>query len=316
MTVDVTEGVRRKALAQGDEGRRWLDELPVLVDAVATEWALDIGEPLSGASGGYVTNVVSADGTAAVLKAAIPDGLAGQALFADELLALLLGAGPAYVNVLAYDEQRRVVLLERLGRRLSQLGLPLESEIGVVAATLAASWRPVAADTRLRRGDDKALWLGEFIHDLWDESPGACQEVTARQAFRYAQSRHDAFDPSRAVLIHGDGHPGNILENPEAAGGGLAFKLIDPEGLVSEPAHDLGIPLRSWNEAFLAGDPSGDAMAACTALADLTGVDGSGIWEWAFIERVSTGLYLKQLGYDEGAAAYLTVAAACTGHDM
>ena len=52
-----------------------------------------------------------------------------------------------------------------------------------------------------------------------------------------------AFDEATAVAIHGDAHPWNVLESP--AGG---FKLIDPDGMWSEPAHDLAIPLRHWNE--------------------------------------------------------------------
>ena len=88
------------------------------------------------------------------------------------------------------------------------------------------------------------------------------------------------------MLIHGDGHAGNVLLKP-GPDGGTSFRLIDPEGLISEPAHDLGVALRDGNEELLAGDTAA-AVERCRSVARLTGVDGAAIWQWAFIERVST----------------------------
>ena len=67
----------------------------------------------------------------------------------------------------------------------------------------------------------------------------------------YTETRYAAFDASTAVLIHGDEHPSNLLEDPSHP---RRFKLVDPEGLVSEPAHDLGIPIRTWTDELLDGD--------------------------------------------------------------
>ena len=38
-----------------------------------------------------------------------------------------------------------------------------------------------------------------------------------------------------------------------------------------------------------------------------TGVDASSIWQWSFIERLSTGLFLQHLGHEEEASRYLQV---------
>ena len=74
------------------------------------------------------------------------------------------------------------------------------------------------------------------------------------------------------------------------------YKFVDPDGLFAEPAYDLGILMRGWNEELLAGDTLALGRARCAMLAELTGVDGEAIWQWGFIERVSTGLLLTQLG--------------------
>ena len=114
------------------------------------------------------------------------------------------------------------------------------------------------------------------------------------------------------MLIHGDGHAGNILLKP-GPDGGTSFRLIDPEGLISEPAHDLGVALRDGNEELLASDIAAAAVERCRSVALLTGVDGATIWQWAFIERVSTGLFLLRLGHRREAEAYLAVADRLSG---
>ena len=142
-------------------------------------------------------------------------------------------------------------------------------------------------------------------------SAGRARGATIEVACEYARSRRDAFDASTAVLIHGDAHPANVLEDL-ADGSPRTFKLVDPDGMRSEPAHDLAIPLRDWSDELLASDPVALGRAWCVRLADRTGTDPQAIWEWAFVERVSTGLFLIQLG-DQLGARLLEVAAAWTG---
>ena len=115
----------------------------------------------------------------------------------------------------------------------------------------------------------------------------------------------DAFDPSRAVLIHGDAHPSNVLSST-----GEGFKLIDPEGLISMPEHDLGIPLRGWNDELLATrNPGAVAVSWVQRMARASGYgDVEGIWEWSFIERVTSGLFLLRLGLEAAAHTYLAAA--------
>ena len=51
------------------------------------------------------------------------------------------------------------------------------------------------------------------------------------------------------MLIHGDADRWNTLD----AGAG-AYKFVDPEGLRSEPEHDLAVGIRAYNESLFAGD--------------------------------------------------------------
>jgi streptomycin 6-kinase len=301
--VQLPEPVRRKVAALGADGTRWLAGLEDLAARVEDRWDLSLGAPIGGGSGAFVACAVTGAGTDVVVKIAIPEGLEGHGSFASELLALQLGDGHGYVRLLHADLDDRVVVLERLGRPLAELGLPVEAQVEVLAGALRPTWRPVPEAAGLRTGAAQAAFLRRFVRRVWTQLEGPCPQAVVARAEQLAARREAAFDPSTAVLVHGDAHPANVLEDP--VGGG--FKLIDPEGLASEPAHDLAIALRDWTDELLAGDPVADAIAWCGQLGDRADVDPGPIWEWAFVERASTGLFILQLGDPRG-ARFLEVA--------
>ena len=49
-------------------------------------------------------------------------------------------------------------------------------------------------------------------------------------------------------------------------------------------------------------------------LAATSGMDPAAIWEWGFLERVSTGLYVLSFGADQLARPFLATAEAITPH--
>lgn len=52
----------------------------------------------------------------------------------------------------------------------------------------------------------------------------------------------------------------------------------------------------------------GAAGERCYLLAAYSGLDATAIWEWGYLERVSSGLYLLQLGAQAQAKAFLDTA--------
>jgi streptomycin 6-kinase len=302
--IDVPEAVRQKAVALGAAGEQWLRELPEIVDGIAHDWQLEIGEPLAGGTGAFVAPATTADGEAAILKVAIPDGLDGHPPFAEEIHGLELGAGRGFVRMIRVDFARRAMLQERLGRPLGSLGLPVEEQIDVIVDALRPVWQPVSDPGDLRTGFEQAEFLEMFVLNRWNELGRPCPADTIRRACEFAHARRDAFDEHRAALVHGDAHPGNILEAPNGG-----YRLIDPSVMRSEPEHDLAIPLRDWtNDLIVTDDPTAQGRAWCARLAEGAGVDARALWEWAFLERVSTGLYLMSLGDRRYGGCMLAVA--------
>jgi streptomycin 6-kinase len=271
------------------------------------QWSVSVVEPMSGGSAAYVARVRTGDGGAAVLKLAIPGaGFAGQAR------TLEMARGRGYAALLACDVGRQAMLLEALGPSMSQLALPPDEAIGLRSQVLPEAWQvPRPADMAVPEGppEEKAGQLAGMIAELWETLGRPCSERVVRRALEFARRRSTAFDPARCVVVHGDPHPGNTLPAPVARPGAESgFVLIDPDGFLAEPAYDLGVVLRDWCGQLLAGDPVALARRYCRLLADSTGVDDSAIWDWGFLERVSTGLYILSLGAEDLARPFLATA--------
>ena len=89
------------------------------------------------------------------------------------------------------------------------------------------------------------------------------------------------------------------------------YRFIDPDGLFADPEYDLGISMREYNDPLLAGDPVALGRQRAGFLAAQTGRDEQRIWEWGYIERVSTGLLLIKIDKDRaGGLTCLQIAAA------
>lgn len=299
--LQIPEIVRTRALLRGDEGLAWLDGLPATAASLAHDWDLELGPVLAGGADALVAACRTRDGQDVVLKIV----MSGLAPGNDQLRALLTFKGHGYVEVLRHDAARNAMLLERLGAPLSELGLPIVAQIEIICDTLRQAWTRVADGHGFTTGAEKAESLATFITDLWRELGGPCSQRTIDLALDFADRRRRAYDPAACVLAHGDAHASNTLAVPGQQG---RFKFIDPDGLFIEPAYDLAIPMRDWGAELLAGDPVLLGESRCEQLARLTGVEPEPIWQWGFIERVSTGLLLLQLGQTGLAEEYLTVA--------
>jgi streptomycin 6-kinase len=293
--IEVPELVRTTALGHGRAGEAWLRELPAVVRAIERRWGLTVGAPYSGGTASYVADAMLADGTIAVVKVALRASEADAVAFDRAVFALEIAGGRGCVRALAHDAELGVLLLERLGRNLDSLQLPAARQLEIICETVSQMWVPVPSDARLPSGAEKAAWLAELITSTWHELGRPCAARTVDMALAFAAEREQAFDPAAAVLVHGDAHSWNTLE----AGDG-AFKLVDVEGVVSEPAQDLAVPMRELNDELLAGDALRLGRERARVLGDLTGADAEAIWQWGFVERVSTGLYSLSLGQGLG----------------
>jgi streptomycin 6-kinase len=314
-TVAVSERLAFSLGALGASGQAWLAALPGLLAGLEDDWSVTVGAGLDGGSASYVAEAVAHDGTPVVLKVSIPPGIDEFTPFERQMAALRLAGGDPYVRLIRHDVPRQALLLERLGRPMARLGWPASRQLEVLARTAARGWRLVPDDGRLPTGAEAARWHAGFISSAWEDLARPCPETAVDLAVRCAAAREAAFDPSRKVLVHGDVHAFNALQIPGPATAGMGFRLVDPGGLMSEPAHDLGViqarGVQGWLDELAASEPQQAlemVTGSCRRAGRLIGTDPEAIWQWAFIEMVSTGLLVLRLGRQEEAETFLGVA--------
>ena len=299
------EAVRLKALYQGAEGRRWLAGLSRLIQELERAWGVTIGPAFSAGSEAYVAAARTDAGEDAVVKLEMPP----YEHFEDEVRVLASAEGRGYARLLNWDKGRHAMLLERLGPSLYESGLPVQTRVEILCATLRSAWE-ASAPPGLQTGAEKALWLSGFIAATWEETDRPCSGRVVERALAFAEARRAAFDPAASVLVHGDAADANALRATEPARGRPRFKFVDPDGLLAEPAYDLGVLMREWSGELLGGDAERLGHERCARLSRLTGVDPGVIWEWGFVERVSTGLLAMRVGAEGAGKEMLDVAEA------
>ena len=263
----------------------WLAKLPAYVEELAQRWNLTFGRVFADATEAFVVEA----GVDTVLKVGLP-----TAERASELTVLRLAAGDGCVKLLAADDELGAMLLERLGRTLHTLELPVQQRHAILVDTAQRVWRR-APRAALPSGADGARSLAAFIPEAYVAAGRPCTERAIEHALACAAAREAAHDDARAVLVHGDVHEWNVLE---AADG---WKLVDPDGLLAEPEYDLGVIMRE--------DPLEDDLEARLALlVDRTGRDATAIREWGDVERVSTGLLCEKIDLQPVGRQMLAVA--------
>ncbi len=257
----VPPAVLANAEARGLGG--FLDGLEASLSWAQAAWGLNIGSAFGDATEAFVAEATLRDGTPAVLKAPLPLG----ATVRHEITVLRLAGGEGVATLLACDEERGLILLERLGRPMSALGIPVDTRHELLCAAAASLWRR-APGCGLPSGADHARRLAENVTLGWEELGRPCSSHAVDHALSCAERRIAAHENGRAVLVHGEVHQWNALEAP----GG--FKLVDPDGLLAEPELDLGVIMREDPLELIASDP----FARAQRLAAMTGLEAAAIW--------------------------------------
>ena len=291
---------RARVASLGEAGRQWEAGLPALLQELAGRWSLTLGRALPGGSASYVVGARTATGRSVVVKVAMIDPS-----FEAEVEALRDARGRGYARLLDHDAGRGAALLERLGATLSGSGLSAEEQLDALATTLAVAWRRPD-----RPPTDRGRALADGIASRRD-LVGAADGPAVERALAYAAELAGT-DPADPVLVHGDPHPGNLLRAAEPRPGApTGWCLVDPEPCVTDAAYDLGVTVRDFSSTLLA-DP-GHAPARlrswCERVARPSGTDPARVWAWGFLERVSTGLYVRSFGAPAVAEPFLRSAA-------
>jgi streptomycin 6-kinase len=289
-----------------DEGAAWLKELPALIAEYERRWSLTVLPPYA-LSYNYVAPAMRGDGTPVVLKVRFPnDGLT------IEIAALRLYDGHGMVQLLEADPEHGAFVLERLtpGASLATLvQIDDERATSIAAEVMRHLWQGPAgitpadplygtiadwAEGMQRMREHFGGTTGPFPRALVEEAEALFTDLLASQA--------------APVLLHGDLHHDNILSAERAP-----WLAIDPQGIVGEPAYEVGALLRNPLPQLLELPNPGRVTARrMDQLAEELGFDRARVRGWGLAQAVLSAWWsIEDHGYGwEGAIACAELLAA------
>jgi len=300
--------VEKRLTHLGTAGELWRTSLAARVSHLCTQWSLALGAVMHGGSEALVLEAQNAGGEELVLKLLLPSiAKPGQSaeLVNNEHKVLQAAQGNGYVHLVALDETYGAILMPRLGAPLGLSEADPSTQQRILCETLKRAWQNPAQGLGLQTGAQKALWLRSLITQLGKKHTEHISKAALSVAIEFSQRREHAYKQAAKVLVHGDAHPFNALR---AADG--SYALIDPDGLYAEPEYDLGVLMREASDELLddCDAPIERGKARCERLALQTTTQPLAIWQWGYIERVSTGLYCLELDMPDYGKPALLVA--------
>jgi streptomycin 6-kinase len=279
----VPDSLRQTLLdVHGIAASRWLDDLSHMLADLAHRWVLTLGEPLPDLSYNLVLSATRADGTPAILKAAPPN-----AELTAEIAALRHYAGRGAVRLLAADASVGALLLERVspGQPLTELALrDDEAATSIAAGVMQDLWAAPPAEHPFPTLDD---WARAFdrLRAAYDGGTGPFPPGTiARAESLFHDLIASQADP---VVLHGDLHHDNILS------AGAGWQVIDPKGVIGEPAYEVGALLRNPGDLPLR-QPIAFTLRRVDQLAERLSLDQSRLLAWADAQLVLSCVWLVE----------------------
>jgi streptomycin 6-kinase len=153
-----------------------------------------------------------------------------------EAAALELWDGDGAVRLLAHDEERHALLLERCRPGTYLRELNADAGLGILIGLLPRLWKP--AGPPFRSLAEEAAWWAGSIHEEWDEAGRPFEEELVDAAV--AALGELAQTQGEQVLIHQDLHADNVLAAEREP-----WLVIDPKPLAGEREFGLASIIRS-----------------------------------------------------------------------
>lgn len=218
--VQTVKGVHRQ------QGERWLKNFDELIAYCEEKWSLEVLNPFP-LSYNFVAPAVFKNGTEAVLKLCVPgDGVR------TEIAALRLYNGKGIARLIDADEEKGILILERLQPGDTLKSVKSDEEATLIAARVMKNMRTRAPHRSLF--PSTVQWAAglERLRRRFNGGTGPLPDRLVRKAEAfYAKLNSTVNNPQ---LLHGDLHHENILSAEREP-----WLAIDPKGLIGEAEYEV-----------------------------------------------------------------------------
>jgi streptomycin 6-kinase len=210
----------------------WLERVPNLLDECVQEWGLRLGEPYVAGAAGYTVRAELPDGTSAVLKLIYPHREAEH-----EAEALRVWDGHGAVRLLAYDEERWAMLIERCEPGTLLAKIDVDNALEVLIALLPRLWKRVSEPFRPLA--EEAAWWVEYLPVEWERAGRPIERRLLDEVVDLLRTL--SASQGEQVLLHQDLHGDNVLAAQREP-----WLVIDPKPLVGEREFSVAPIVRDY----------------------------------------------------------------------
>lgn len=264
----------------GERGKTWLENLPKIVEQIATKSTLSNLKPVNNLSYNYVLTGLQ-DKQAIILKLGLDnDGLQHEA----NILKAFKGFGA--VKVL--QEHHGALLLECAvpGNSLKSYFPNKEFEaIQIVCAVMKRLHQASLPSLSSSNIPNISDWL-EILDKNWEIPTHYLQKARDLKT----KLLETLIEP---VLLHGDLHHDNILQN------GNNWVVIDPKGVIGEPAFETAAFIRNPIPELLSFQATKDVIInRIDKISSYMSFDPKQITEWCFVQAVLAWIWSIEDGID------------------
>lgn len=262
----------------GEDGERWLNDLPVLIEQAEARWSIRVLKPLPDQTYNFVALALGQDGSESVFKAGVPNRE-----LTTEIEALRVYNGEGMVRLLESDAEMGLILMERLipGKPLSTIEDEDEA-VGIACQVMRRLRRSVPEDHPFPTVADWAKGLHRLRREFNGNAGPFPEDLVV-----LAEKLFDDLipTPSGSVLLHGDLHHGNILSTDRSG-----WVALDPKGVVGEPEYEVGAFLRNPLPE-IAEHPNLDRILSrrLDQFSEQLGFDRERILGWGLAQAVLSG---------------------------
>lgn len=239
-----------------EDGEKFLAVLPFLIQETSQRWRLSDVQPVSNLSYNFVafakqkpSSIGSPTGVLrkgqgegdVVLKMGVPNRE-----LTSEMAALKLFDGNGACQLLECDEERGLLLLERLkpGKMLAEIEDD-DERTNIAADVMQKIWRPLEDIEQLAVRLQSFIQLSDWFDGLKKIRPrfnGGTGPYPKKLLEQVESFLPELFADKNIKLIHGDFHHYNILSS------GRGWLVIDPKGVIGPAGYEVGpLMINPWN---------------------------------------------------------------------
>jgi streptomycin 6-kinase len=275
-----------------EEGEKFLALLPSLIEEISQRWGLSDVRPVPNLSFNFVafakrssTTPRNARGSAqdeVVLKMAVPNPE-----LTSEMTALKLFNGEGACQLLEHDEERGLLLLERLkpGKMLSEL--EDDDERTNIAADVMLRMESASSLAKVEQQAvplQKFIKLSDWFEGLKKIRPhfNAGTGPFPKEILERVESfLPELFADQDVKLMHGDFHHFNILSSERG------WLIIDPKGVIGPAGYEVGpFMLNPWDSISDGGSFKAQAERRVSIFSERLGWERQKIIQWSLAHAV------------------------------